>query len=275
MLTVFFANLVGFAAHATKNFDSRNHVVAIEPGRQGIFAAAKQDGTVALLGEYAVKIVYPKCETSPDKEGKRNCQTRACHNGNPFRSVRQETHLVKDNGSLREIAESQIAAHGKHIQRNQVTQESVALKARNRIFPAEHKEHHVHDNDEPHKPPVFELRKVQNRMFYNNCIINAIRGSLAHSIGTGAIHRNSATQERNSPKSNYAQVQEHLPELRNQAREHAHKGSKQNTKRHQEVRDKVKVTVLFHKDKHGLIEIQVRAPAARTATLALKMQNVR
>ena len=33
--------------------------------------------------------------------------------------------------------------------------------------------------------------------------------------------------------------------------------------------------MLFHKDKHSLVEIDIRSPTARAATLSLEMQNVR
>ena len=68
MFAVLFGELFGFPAHATEDFNSRYHVIAVEPIAKGILAAAKQDGTVALLGEYAVKIVYPKCDAAPGKE---------------------------------------------------------------------------------------------------------------------------------------------------------------------------------------------------------------
>ena len=82
-------------------------------------------------------------------------------------------------------------------------------------------------------------------------------------------------QERKRPQGNHAQIEEHLPELRDKAREHAHESSKHDTERHEEIRNKVKVLVLTHKDKHRLVEIQVGIPAAGTAALALEMQNIR
>ena len=142
VLSVFFANLVGFAAHATKNFDSRNHVVAIEPGRQGIFAAAKQDGTVALLGEYAVKIVYPKCDAAPSEKRKRDKEAGENRNENLVPTqIRQGASTAFKNGTLGKVTERGVPAHRKQVQRNQKTKELFALETRNRVFPTEHEEH--------------------------------------------------------------------------------------------------------------------------------------
>ena len=82
-------------------------------------------------------------------------------------------------------------------------------------------------------------------------------------------------QERKRPQGNHAQVEEHLPELRDKAGEHAHEGRKHDAERHEEIRNKVKVLVLFHEDEHCLVKVHVGPPAARAAALPLKMQNVR
>jgi hypothetical protein len=68
VFAVFLADLFGFAADASQDFDAGNDVVAIEPSLEGIFGAAEQNGTVALLGENAVEIVYPECNATPGKE---------------------------------------------------------------------------------------------------------------------------------------------------------------------------------------------------------------
>ena len=65
VFAVFLADFFGFPAHATQNFNAGNHVVAVKPGSQGIFAATEQNGTVTFFGKDAIEIVYPKCDTAP------------------------------------------------------------------------------------------------------------------------------------------------------------------------------------------------------------------
>ena len=87
VLAVLFADLFGFTAHAAENFDSWNHVVAVEPVGKRILAAAEQNGTVALFREDAVEIVYPECNAAPSQKRKRDKEAGADHQGNPTRIV--------------------------------------------------------------------------------------------------------------------------------------------------------------------------------------------
>ena len=72
VFAVVLADLFGFAADASQDFDARNDVVAIEPCLEGILGAAEQNGTVTLLGKDAVEIVYPECNATPSQKRKRD-----------------------------------------------------------------------------------------------------------------------------------------------------------------------------------------------------------
>jgi len=167
MLAVFFAQIFRFRTHATENFNTRDHVVAIEPVIEGVFAATQQNGAVALFRKDAVEIVYPERNTAPSKERKRDKEARANSKCNPMGVVWQIRFCIIKNRRLRPVAERRIPANSKQIQRNQVTQELFALETRNRVFTTEHEEHEIYDDNESHKPPIFELSQIHNGMLYN------------------------------------------------------------------------------------------------------------
>ena len=83
MLAVFFTQLFGFRAHAAKDFDPRDDVVAVEPVVEGIFAATQQDGTVAFFGKNAVEIIYPERNAAPSEERKRDKKAGENRNEQP------------------------------------------------------------------------------------------------------------------------------------------------------------------------------------------------
>ena len=89
MLAVFFTQVLGLGTHATENFNPRDDVVAIEPVVEGIFAATKQDGTMAFFRKDAVEIVYPERYAAPRKERKRDKEAGANRNDQPFFIVQQ------------------------------------------------------------------------------------------------------------------------------------------------------------------------------------------
>ena len=70
VLAVFFADFFRFRTHATQDFDSGNHIVAIEPVAERIFTATEQNGTMAFLRKNTVEIVYPKCNAATYEKSK-------------------------------------------------------------------------------------------------------------------------------------------------------------------------------------------------------------
>ena len=72
MFAVFDTDVLRFGAHAAKDFYSRDHVIAVEPVVEGIFATAKQNGAVAFFRKDAVEIIYPERDAAPSEECKRD-----------------------------------------------------------------------------------------------------------------------------------------------------------------------------------------------------------
>ena len=161
---------------------------------------------------------------------------------------------------MRKVTEHLIPPNGKKVQRHKVPQELFALEAGFCVFPTENKKDHINKGDQADKPPVFKRR------YYPYGFLNGCKNAFIVSQ-TG--------QKYKSPQRHHAQIQEHLPELRDQTREHTHESREKNTERHKEIWNKVKSLVLFHEDEHRLVEVQVGSPTARTAALTLKMQDVR
>ena len=118
VLAVVLANLLGFAADAPQDFDAGNDVVAIEPCLEGILGAAEQNGTVALLGEDAVEIVYPECDATPSKERKRDKEARAHGEKGKTREIRQAIHGIFNGRTLRKISKCLITRDCQDIQRH-------------------------------------------------------------------------------------------------------------------------------------------------------------
>jgi len=260
VLAVFFTQVLGLGTHAAEDFDPRDDVVAVEPGRQGIFAAAKQDGAVAFFREDTVEIVYPERDTAPSEKRKRDKEAGTDDIDAPSNTGIDCRPVSRTIRKLGKVTEHLIPPNSKKVQRHKVPQELFALEAGFCVFPTENKKDHINNSDQADKPPVFK-RRYHPYGFLNGCKNVSIVSQ--------------AGQKYKSPHGNHTQVKEHLPELRDESREHAHKSCEQNTERHEEIRDKVKVLVFFHKDKHRLVEVHIGTPTARAAALALEMQNVR
>ena len=259
VLAVFFTQVLGLGTHAAEDFDPRDDVVAVEPGRQGIFAAAKQDGAVAFFREDTVEIVYPERDTAPSEKRKRDKEAGTDDIDAPSNTGIDCRPVSRTIRKLGKVTEHLIPPNSKKVQRHKVPQELFALEAGFCVFPTENKKDHINNSDQADKPPVLK-RRYHPYGFLNGCK----NASIVSKTG----------QKYKSPHCNHAQIEEHLPELRDKAGEHTHERREQDTERHEEVRDKVKILVLLHEDEHRLVEVQVRIPASGSAALPLEMQNI-
>ena len=68
VFAVVLADLFGLAADTAQDFDAGNYVVTVKPCLEGIFGTTEQNGTVTLLGEDTVEIVYPERDAAPGEE---------------------------------------------------------------------------------------------------------------------------------------------------------------------------------------------------------------
>ena len=117
VLAVLFGKLFGFATHAAENLNAGNHVVAIEPVIERIFATAEQNGAVALFRKDTVEIVYPECDAAPGKECQRDKEAGTDGKKGKTGEIRQAIYGIANRRSLRKISKSLITRDCQDIQR--------------------------------------------------------------------------------------------------------------------------------------------------------------
>ena len=181
VLAVLFGELFGFPAHAAENLDAGNHVVAIEPVVEGIFATTQQDGAVALFRKDAVEIVYPECNAAPGQKRKRDKEARTNNIDAPANTginCRPVSWVIRKLGK---VTERLIPPNSKKVQRHKVPQELFALEAGFRVFPTENKKDHINNGDQADKPPVFETR-MDVIIAYSGTILTGCQEHASHSF---------------------------------------------------------------------------------------------